>query len=112
MSRAHPSMQSRVAPPLGGHGWLGRTARRRHAMATIGAKIAASDRGVQHGPACSESTPVCETCHGRPKMDRCDCFEECWHSGRYSQEQAYRAMTPRQRREFHGEQILYPWETP
>lgn len=28
--------------------------------------------------------PVCECCHMRPKMDRCDCCEECWYSGRWS----------------------------
>jgi DnaJ-class molecular chaperone len=30
--------------------------------------------------------PVCAVCHGRPKMDRSDCCEECWYSGRYVRE--------------------------
>jgi hypothetical protein len=26
--------------------------------------------------------PVCEQCHMRPKMDRCDICEECWYAPR------------------------------
>jgi hypothetical protein len=28
--------------------------------------------------------PLCEVCDYRPKMDRCDCCDECWYSGRYA----------------------------
>jgi hypothetical protein len=40
--------------------------------------------------------PVCETCHSRPKMDRSDCCEECWYSGRFNEERMLRALTPEQ----------------
>jgi hypothetical protein len=41
--------------------------------------------------------PVCVTCRARPKMDGCDCCEECWYSGAYSEQQALQRMTPRRR---------------